>query len=129
MEKIQTGHVNIEEIIDMKKTIFYIICIIVTVSQFFFSSCSNEDLFGFKSNSSHSCKLILNGTINSFDKKTNTRVTTTNTTVWNDGDIVYLSFVVGANRIDGKAVYDKKNAIKERDLNKEARRELKMLNY
>ena len=29
----------------------------------------------------------------------------------------------------GKAVYDKKNAIKERDLNKEARRELKMLNY
>ena len=107
MEKIQTGHVNIEEIIDMKKTIFYIICIIVTVSQFFFSSCSNEDLFGFKSNSSHSCKLILNGNINSFDKKTNTRVTTTNTTVWNDGDIVYLSFVVGANRIDGKAVYDK----------------------
>lgn len=29
----------------------------------------------------------------------------------------------------GKAVYDKKNAIKERDLNKDARRELKMLNY
>ena len=29
----------------------------------------------------------------------------------------------------GKAVYDKKNAIKERDMNREARRELKNLNY
>ena len=90
----------------MKNTLLYIIGVIITFSLLAITSCSQEEMMGFEDNGPHTCKLIFNGTINSFDGKNNTRATSGTSSTWEDGSVVYLSFVVGANRIDGKAVYN-----------------------
>lgn len=90
----------------MKNTLLYTIGVIITFSLLAITSCSQEEMMGFEDNGPHTCKIIFNGTINSFDGKNNTRATSGTSSTWEDGSVVYLSFVVGANRIDGKAVYN-----------------------
>ena len=86
----------------MKNTIIIKIGVIIAFSWLVISSCSQEEMKGVEDNGPHTCKLIFNGTLSSFDGNTRTRAASN---TWEDGSVVYLSFVVGANRIDGKAVY------------------------
>ena len=89
----------------MKNTLLYIIGVIATFSLLVISSCSQEEMVGGEDNGPHTCKLVFNGTINTFEGENNTRTTSGPSSTWEDGAVVYLSFAVGANRIDGKAVY------------------------
>lgn len=91
----------------MKKFLLYIICVVCTLSIMFISSCSQEEMSGFEKDGPHTCKLIFNASVNSFGGKANTRAASGNSEAWENGSVVYLSFVVGANRVDGKAVYGK----------------------
>lgn len=90
----------------MKNTLLYILGVIACLS-FVFASCSKEDIYGLEDNGAHTCKLIFNASINAFDAKQGTRADAGGSDAWENGSTVYLSFVSGANRIDGKTVYNK----------------------
>ena len=92
----------------MKNTFLNIVSVITIFSSLVISSCSQEEIMRVEDNGPHICKLIFNGTVSTFDGKNKTKSTSNTSSVWENGSTVYLSFVVGSNRIDGKAVYSSK---------------------
>ena len=78
--------------------------ILFTISMLLFS-CSQEGIEIQQNGGLSTCQLIFDASMIGFDGESGTRVSSDE--IWEDGSIVYLSFVVGANRVNGKAVYDK----------------------
>lgn len=92
----------------MKNFLLYIkTCVITMLPALIILSCSQEDMLGFEKDEPHTCKLIFNASVNSYDGNDKTRTESDNFDTWENGSVIYLSFVVGANRVDGKAVFDK----------------------
>lgn len=91
----------------MKNFLSYAIYVFWTLSSILMSSCSQEELDSFEKDVPHRCKLVFNAYVNSFDENTKAQSTSGNSEEWENGSVVYLSFIVDANRVDGKAIYDK----------------------
>jgi hypothetical protein len=72
----------------------------------FLASCQNDFVEEGTCSESGVCKLIMSATIESFDRQ----VTRSNgSTVWKDGDCVYLVFLKDDNKVEGRAIYDETN--------------------
>lgn len=105
MEKITIGHDKHRRYNKMRLFQYGKVGMSLLLLPQLFISCDSDELFHQEEDGSHVCKLIFDATIHTFDNNLNTR-TTTNSESWENNSCVYLSFGVGANRVDGKAVYN-----------------------
>lgn len=68
------------------------------------TACDSNESIIQETDGEHKCRLIFTASAPSFDEG---HVTRSVTNSWEDNSCVYLSFTVGANKVDGKAVYNK----------------------
>ena len=70
------------------------------------TSCSSEPFFErSEDNTQHVCKMVLNGSLSRFAEIGTVKNRAVSGDTWADKDQIFLSFVNGDERIDGKAVY------------------------
>ena len=71
-----------------------------------FTACDSSETLSHESEGTHQCRLIFTSPAPSFNEGKLTRAAD-EISSWEDNSCVYMSFAVGANRIDGKAIYNK----------------------
>lgn len=69
-----------------------------------FTACDSNETIIQESVGEHKCRLVFTASAPSFNDGEKTRAVADS---WADNSCVYLSFAVGANRIDGRAIYKK----------------------
>lgn len=92
----------------MKK--LYLISVIAVMVLFSMFSCTEENVFMPEEENQYTCKLSFDVSRGSYGDKESSRGAVNDSEMWEDGSVVYLSFAVGAaNRVRGKAVYNKES--------------------
>ena len=89
----------------MKRFFFMLLSVISLCC--LFTACDSSETLSHESDGTHQCRLIFTASTPSFIEGDATRAAGEESSSWADNSCVYMSFVVGANRIDGKAIYNK----------------------
>lgn len=79
--------------------LMFVACLLLSMVQV---ACTQDASFP-EADTEHTCRMQFNVTRNGYD--TSSRTVREGTT-WNDGDCVYLVFLNGAERVEGKAIYN-----------------------
>lgn len=69
-----------------------------------FTACDSNEAIIQENYGTHQCRLVFTASVPSFNEGESTRA---NTDSWADNSCVYLTFTVGASKVDGKAIYNK----------------------
>ena len=69
-----------------------------------FTACDSNEAIIQETYGTHQCRLVFTASVPSFNEGESTRA---NTDSWADNSCVYLTFTVGASKVDGKAIYNK----------------------